>query len=107
MVNRNYRRGRGFEYRRLNYILKQPDVIKGKRFYGSKGICDIYYVKEDGSYHEEQCKYTSKPDKVPYISPKEFLELLQYALENEGKINVYLTSGRARQPTKVWKLNWE
>lgn len=105
MPSRQYKMGRGFEYRRIKELLKSGEVVKAERFYASKGICDIYYVKKDGKYFEEQCKYTSNSRKVPYISTEEFLDLLQYALEHEGTINVCLTSGRARKRTKVWKLN--
>lgn len=106
MVNKNYRKGAGFEYRRLEYLLSQPDVVKGNRFYASKGICDLYYVKTDGTYHEEQCKYTSdKKRNFPYISTEEFLELLQYGLDHEDVIHVYLVSKKSHQPVSVWKLN--
>ena len=103
MVNRNYRAGAGFESRRLNQLLEDKTAVKGARYYASKGICDIWYVDQNGLMHDEQLKY-SRVTK-PRISTEEFLRLLQYAMDVEGIMKVSLVSKQSRKPIMVWDLN--
>ena len=103
--NKNYRAGSGYEYRRLDRLKEDPCFVKGERFYASRGICDIWYVRKEGeklTYYEEQCKYSKTK---ATISTEEFIRLLNYAMDNEGKIKVALTSKVSRQPEQVWWLN--
>lgn len=106
MGGRNYKRGASYEQRRLDRVSQQPGFIKGSRHYASRGICDLWYIiQKDGqtTYVEEQCKYGTK--NYGRISTEEFIELLNYAMDNEGKIKVYLTSKMSRKPELVWPLN--
>lgn len=102
MVNRNYQKGRGFEYRWLKKFKDAKNLVRGERFYASKGITDVWYYLKDGTYHEDQLKYSSK--RKPYISIDEMMVLVQYALDNPYII-VKLVSGRARREALEWNLS--
>lgn len=103
MANRNYRSGSGFERRRIQELLEKKIAIRGDRNYASKGICDLWYIDNKGKAHEEQLKYSRIRN--PVISTEEFIRLIQYALEVEGKIKVSLVSKRSRKPVMIWILN--
>jgi len=96
--------GRGFEYRWLENIKKTGKLVRGERFYASKGITDVWYYLTDLTYHEDQCKYTSNPVNKPYISTQEFLDLIQYSFEHP-KIIVSLVSCVSRKEPMVWNLS--
>lgn len=104
MPNRSYQKGRGFEYRWLERIKGTGKLVRGERFYASKGITDVWYYLTDKSYHEDQCKYTSIHNNKPYISEEEFLDLIQYAMDNPNII-VSLVSGVSRKEPMVWNLS--
>jgi len=99
-LNRSYIKGRNFEYRWLESFKKK--IVRGERFYASKGITDVWYYLKDGTYHEDQLKYSTK--RIPYISPDEMLILIQYALDNPYII-VGLVSGRPRREPHTWNLS--
>ncbi len=103
MVNRNYKSGYGFEIRYLNQLLESKKAIKGARYYASKGICDVWWVDQNGVMHDDQLKYSRI--RCPKISTEEFLRLIQYSIEVEGKIKVSLVSKQSRKPVMVWELN--
>lgn len=96
--------GRDFEYRWLDKIGKSGKLVRGERFYASKGITDVWYYLTDKSYHEDQCKYTSKSNRKPFISEDEFLDLIQYAMDKPNII-VSLVSCISRKEPMVWNLS--
>ena len=102
MSSKNYRSGAGFERRRINELLKTV-AIRGDRNYGSKGICDLWYIDKQGKAHEEQLKYSRI--RCPVISTEEFIRLIQYAMDKEGQIEVSLVSKQSRKPVMIWILN--
>ena len=89
MASRNYEKGRDREYRVLYGILKQSSTLKGARFYGSKGITDVWWLKKDGTFCEAQVKAGTMPGKKAYISLDESTRLRKYAV-NYPFIKVYL-----------------
>ena len=102
MVNKNYQKGRGFEYRWLEKLKHTGQLVRGERFYASKGITDVWYYLRDKTYHEDQLKYSTK--RKPYISTEEMTILIQYAMDNPYII-VKLVSGRARRESLEWNLS--
>jgi len=101
MPNLNYRKGRSFEARFCNDLLKSGRAVIAKRFYGSRGVCDVYWVEQDGRYCEAQLKYTSSKDKQAYISPKEKDIVCEYAAKFH-QITVWIV-------LKSWRkdIEWE
>ena len=95
MTNKNYVAGRNFESRFLAELKKRGKSIKGGRFYGSKGITDVWWVSPKGVHHEAQLKYSSK--KKPYIAPHEMQNLRVFSREMDGKILVWLVKKQARK----------
>lgn len=106
MGGRNYRKGSGFEYRWLEKLRKLPNFVRGERFFASKGKTDVWYILQTDKgpeYHEDQLKYGTKNYGV--IPTEEFIELLNYAMDNEGKMKISLVTKMSRKPELVWPLN--
>ena len=76
MPNLNYQKGRSFETRFCNNLLKSGRAVIAKRFFASKGVTDVYWVERDGRYCEAQLKYSRTK---AYISPKEKDRVCEYA----------------------------
>ena len=74
MVNRNYRKGAGFEYEWMYYLIYHH--FDNVRSYASKGVADVRSVPPKWAKSPlviyAQCKNTKKED---YINPKERREL--------------------------------
>lgn len=98
MTNKNYVAGRNFESRFLAELKKRGKSIKGGRFYGSKGVTDVWWVSPKGVHNEAQLKYSKKK---PYISPKEMGEVRRFAGEVRGKILVWVVKKQARKTTEM------
>jgi hypothetical protein len=98
MTNKNYVAGRNFESRFLADLKKRNKSIKGGRFYGSKGITDVWWVSPKGVHHEAQLKYSRKK---PYIHPQEMQELQKFSKEMNGKILVWLVKKQARKTIEM------
>ncbi len=98
MTNKNYIKGKNFESRFLAHLKEKGDSVKNGRFFGSKGITDIWWVSPQGIHNEAQLKYSSKK---PYISPDELQKLREFAKEMNGIIPVYLVKKQAHQPVQM------
>lgn len=98
MASKNYKIGASFERRFVNDLLKSGDAIIANRFYGSKGICDVYWVERDGKYNEAQLKYSKNK---PHISPKERDRVIEYA-SKFLQINVWIILKEYRRPA-IWE----
>lgn len=103
MVNRNYRKGTSFEARFIANLIKDGAAVKAGRFYGSKGICDVWWVDKNGVHHEAQLKFSSK--KKPYIPPAELLILKEFAKKMDGYMKVWLVKKQSRRTMEIEALN--
>ena len=74
MVNRNYKKGAGFEYEWMYYLIYH--YFDNVRSYASKGVADVRSVPPKEAKSSlviyAQCKNTKKGD---YIDPKERRQL--------------------------------
>ena len=98
MTNKNYVSGRNFESRFLSQLKEKGKSIKGGRFYGSKGVTDVWWVSPTGIHHEAQLKYSKRK---PYIAPHEKQELRAFARKMDGKIQVWLVKKQARKTLEM------
>lgn len=105
MASKNYRHGRARESNELRKILRQKSNIKGARYFGSKGICDVWWITWQGQFCEAQVKSTRIKGKKPYISKAEYSRLKAYAERMKGIIKVYLILGSYRKPAVWRKMN--
>ena len=96
MPNKNYLKGSSFESRFIANIVKRGGAVKAGRFYGSKGVTDVWWVDEKGRHNEAQLKFSSKS--TPYISPAEMQKLELFATDTDGKILVWLVKKQTRRP---------
>lgn len=99
MVNRNYRKGASFERRFVNDLVTKGEAVKADRFYASKGITDVWWVDQEGVHNEAQLKFSSK--KEPYISPKEFFTLKEFARKMDGFMKIWLVKKQSRRKMKM------
>ena len=98
MASRNYRIGSSFERRFVNDLLKSGKAIRANRFYGSRGVVDVYWVEPNGQYNEAQLKYSHNK---PYISPKEKTRVIEYATKLH-QIQVWIILKTYRKPA-IWE----
>jgi len=133
MVNRNYRKGAGFEYEWMYYLIYHH--FDNVRSYASKGVADVRSVPPKWAKSSlviyAQCKNTKKED---YINPKErrqlhecqqkfqcmVVEPFKRKRECFVKINCWELDGEIMKPEaflkkyygidadswKVWRDNW-
>lgn len=97
LPNKNYLSGRLYEQRFVSQRLRSGAVV-AKRFYASRGITDVYWVDDGGTYREAQLKYSKT---APYISKAERAELEEYA--RKMPFPVYLVMKTFRQPDD-WEM---
>lgn len=104
MPNSEYIQGRNYEYRVLYKLKEQKKSIDGGRFPASKGVCDIWWIDQDGKRNEAQCKHSSKG--AARMSPAEMDSLIEYA-QNHPDINVWLYAKGFKTPEKVVRIHHE
>ena len=98
MPNKRYVQGRNFEYACLAKAKQKFNLIKGARYYASRGICDIWWVDKYGKFNEAQCKHSHKST-VP-ISNAERERLKAYADKMRGISTVYLAYKLKGKPAR-------
>jgi len=103
MSSKNYRMGAGFEARFIKQLVVSGDAVKAGRFYASKGITDVWWCTQYGIHNEAQLKYSSK--RKPYISPKEFNTLQEFANKMKGIMPVWLVTKQAHKKLEMRCLN--
>ena len=102
LSNKNYASGAGFEHRFVKHLIDAGKAVKCGRFYASRGITDVWWVDQEGTHHEAQCKYSKNN---PYIRPNELRKLKSFALLVSGIIKVWLVKKQSHKPVVMEALN--
>jgi len=101
MSNKNYVSGKNFEGRFIAKLIMSDKAVRGGRFYGSKGPTDVWWVDKQGTHNEAQLKYSRKK---PYISPRELIELGEFAKSVRPQIFVFLVMKSAGQKEIITRI---
>lgn len=102
MSNKNYQKGASFEARFIAKLLKNGDAVKGGRFYGSRGVTDVWWVSQEGRHHEAQLKFSSI--QKPYIPKEELWKLRAFANKFEKQITTWLVKKQSLKPQIMEKI---
>lgn len=98
LPNKNYIAGRNYESRFLAQLLDKGIAVKGGRFYGSRGVTDVWWVDQKGIHHEAQLKYSKNK---PYIAPHEMQKLREFSRKFDGTIKVWLVKKQSRKTVEM------
>jgi len=103
VTNKNYVSGKNFEGRFIARLIESGKAVRGGRFYGSKGATDVWWVDRQGTHNEAQLKFSKTK---PYISPRELIELGEFAKSVRPQIFVFLvmkSAGKKEIITRITK----